>query len=540
MPTENDENSHEITVDNYSEGVSAFKGYRDAKQAADKETTSIALSGFEGITSNGAIIRIDLNYFSGMTVGEKRELMRFRNPSNMNTIMTVELEKASDHYSVNYTGFPPLVPFDGDEVLWFVIATDWDMSPRGTYIGFVPEGTVIGTGYTAQTVPSSIIPYCRNRYISGYTQSRIICEFNSGACGDLSDNTARVVVNNFSNVFTDRYGTISSDQAYYYKKDDADTIYTLSGTEMVPCGTFRLAYTDYIDFLVTDSRIDYARYSYNDKNFYTNATNISEHPPFFTFSNGVLTLWGFASDILTTANTVTITSLDGLTTRTVTKTNTTMNNINIQVLERAPSKDTYMKYLIQGPDYNVLADNPIDSEEFTYESSVLVCLDVANMKITFGDFRNNLLKDWTAGDWNGDGYNYSSYLISHPMNATETSSFTGRRITDLVHTKNLPYLITYFRRTETGELTTGELIYPSGCQGSILWDWRTSGVQGKWSSPTELYRPHKNTLFENGYIINKTNVRGLGRAYQIKLESDEAKQFILEGLVYDLKNDGRI
>lgn len=188
----------------------------------------------------------------------------------------------------------------------------------------------------------------------------------------------------------------------------------------------------------------------------------------------------------------------------------------------------------------ILADTPIDSEEFTYESSILLCLDVANMKVTFGDFRNNLLKDWTAGDWEGDGYVFDSYLISHPMNATQTSSFTGRRITDLVHTKNMPYLVTYFRRTETGETTEGNYIYPSQCQGSILWDWRTTGRMGKWSSPSELYRPYKNTIFDNGYIINKTNIRGLGRAYQVKLESVGGSQFILEGLVYDLKNDGRI
>ena len=196
--------------------------------------------------------------------------------------------------------------------------------------------------------------------------------------------------------------------------------------------------------------------------------------------------------------------------------------------------------VLDNEDKKILADNPIDSEAFTYESSILVCLDVANMKVTFGDFRNNLLKDWTAGDWNGDGYIFDSYLISHPMNSTSASQFTGRRITDLVHTKNMPYLVTYFRRTETGELTDGSYIYPSQCQGSILWDWRTSGREGKWSSPTDLYRPNKRTILDNGYIINKTNIRGLGRAYQVKLESVEGSQFILEGIVYDLKNDGRI
>ena len=208
--------------------------------------------------------------------------------------------------------------------------------------------------------------------------------------------------------------------------------------------------------------------------------------------------------------------------------------------DEADSGEALLEVLKEENGEKILADEPIDSEAFTYESSILLCLDVANMKVTFGDFRNNLLKDWTVGDWEGDGYVFDSYLISHPMNATQTSSFTGRRITDLVHTKNMPYLVTYFRRTETGETTEGNYIYPSQCQGSILWDWRTTGRMGKWSSPSELYRPYKNTIFDNGYIINKTNIRGLGRAYQVKLESVGGSQFILEGLVYDLKNDGRI
>ena len=206
----------------------------------------------------------------------------------------------------------------------------------------------------------------------------------------------------------------------------------------------------------------------------------------------------------------------------------------------AEGNDESFYEVIDEDDLKLLADNPIDSEEFTYESSILLCYDVQNGKVTFGDFRNNLIKDWTAGDWSGDGYVFDSYLISHPMNSASTSQFTGRRITDITHTKNLPYLITYFRRTETGELTTGDYVYPSECQGSILWDWRTSGRYGKWSSPTDLYRPYRKTLFDQGYVINKTNVRGLGRAYQVKLESVDSSQFILEGLVYDLKNDGRI
>lgn len=542
VPTDDDPNAYEITIDSQTEGISNFNGYRDASQAADKETVMIPLTTYPGATSKGAVIRIDFSYFDDMTVGETRELMRFRDYYNWNTLMTVELEKASDHYSVNYSGFASLIPFDGDEVAWFVIANDWRSSPYKTYMGFVPEGTVIGTGYTAEDVPNDIISHCRTRYLSGYTGDKIVCEFNSAACGDLSDYTAFVTIDNSTNSFTDRREAFTSDQAYYYVKSGEDTVYIAQGDEMVPFGTIRNTYANYIDCVKTDGGFpNYRVFKYNGVSYYTRENLLAEHPAFFTRVDGVLQLWGFGTDIATTS-TAEITSLDGLTTITATYDPYALSFLDpyIVVLERYPSIDTYKKYIISGDNYKVLADDPIDSEAFTYESSALVCLDVANQKITFGDFRNNLLKDWTAGDWNGDGYIFDSYLISHPMNSTSTSQFTGRRITDLTHSKNMPYLITYFRRTETGETTEGDYIYPSACQGSILWDWRTSGAQGKWSSPTDLYRPYKKTIFDNGYVINKTNIRGLGRAYQVKLESVEGSQFILEGLVYDMKNDGRI
>lgn len=191
--------------------------------------------------------------------------------------------------------------------------------------------------------------------------------------------------------------------------------------------------------------------------------------------------------------------------------------------------------------YKILAEDPVDSEEFTYESSALVCLDVASGKITFGDFRSNLLRDWIAGDFDGVGYIYDSYLISHPMNASGyTTGLNPQRANNIVFNKNMPYLISFFRRTERGITVDGDYLYPSKCHGSILWDWRTSGDNSKWDSPQELYRPSPRTIFSEGYISTKTNIRGIGRAYQVKLESVEDNQFIIEALCMDLMNDGRI
>lgn len=191
--------------------------------------------------------------------------------------------------------------------------------------------------------------------------------------------------------------------------------------------------------------------------------------------------------------------------------------------------------------YKILAEDPISSEEFSYESSTLLCFDVANGKVTFGDFRNNLLRDWTAGDFKGIGYHFDSYLISHPMNSTEYSRpLNPVRQNNIVHNKNMPYLLSYFRRTEVGKTIDGKYLYPSKCHGSILWDWRTSGEHGKWDSPQELYRPNKRTILSEGYVITKTNIRGIGRAFQVKLESVEDNQMIVEALCFDVMNDGRI
>lgn len=179
--------------------------------------------------------------------------------------------------------------------------------------------------------------------------------------------------------------------------------------------------------------------------------------------------------------------------------------------------------------YKILADTPLDTEEFTYESSILLCLDPSNSRVTFGDFRNNYMRDWAEGDITGDGYEFNSYMISHPINSQ-----------DFIRTKTMPYLISYFKRTETGATTTGQYLYPSHCQGSVRWDWRTDGINGKWDSPNELYRFRPRTLLSQGYVTNKTNIRGIGRAFQIKLEGIRDDNFIVEALGFNLCKDERI
>ena len=185
--------------------------------------------------------------------------------------------------------------------------------------------------------------------------------------------------------------------------------------------------------------------------------------------------------------------------------------------------------IVDNEGYKVLADNPLDTEEFTYESSILLCLDPTQAKVTFGDFRNNYMRDWAEGDATGPGYEYDSYMVSHPVN-----------MQDFVRNKTMPYLISYFKRTETGKDLTNQYIYGSNCIGSVRWDWRTDGVHGKWDSPNQLYRPDKRTILSEGYIITKTNVRGIGRAFQIRLQGVKDYNFVVEALGFNTQKDERI
>lgn len=370
--------------------------------------------------------------------------------------------------------------------------------------------------------------------------------------------------------YTNAYGYIdSNDNRYYLTKSYLAKnlpVYTINSNDLVSYSTIAKCYwirNPQTNELIrrtmvfpSDTTTTYYGYSVTQDDvtsiYYTTSLTAAENDPVYIVDeDGVINV----SDFVVSSCSATVLTFDDSGT-TVTCLRDSLNpqhDVTAPVMIWASrddsTYDTRVNPLIEAGKYyevvddegiKILADKPIESEEFTYESSILLCYDPVNMKVTFGDFRNNLLRDWTAGDFSGDGYMYDSYLISHPMNSSSYSSFTGKRQTNLVNYKNLPYLITYFRRTEVGPTTTGSYVYPSKCQGSILWDWRTSGDKGKWSNPTDLYRPHKDTIFENGFIINKTNIRGLGRSYQIKLESVDDNQFIIEGLVYDLKNDGRI
>lgn len=177
----------------------------------------------------------------------------------------------------------------------------------------------------------------------------------------------------------------------------------------------------------------------------------------------------------------------------------------------------------------ILAAAPADSEKSSYESMLYLCFDENNKKITFGILSNNNYVDWISGDIHGVGYTFPSYIVSHPIVAG-----------DSLRAKTVPYIITTFRRTEQGETLNKKYLYGSRCQGSVLWDWNVNGDNGKWDARQELYRPNKNTILSDKFIITKTRVYGSGRAMQVKLESVDNQNFIIENVGFDLFGDSRV
>lgn len=177
----------------------------------------------------------------------------------------------------------------------------------------------------------------------------------------------------------------------------------------------------------------------------------------------------------------------------------------------------------------VSVEEPLQTEKVLYSSVLYLIKDINQSSVTFGNFNNNQYRDWAKADQDGAGYDYESYLVSHPI-----------LINTEYQNKTVPYLLATFRRTEQGFDVLGNGIHPSACQGSIMWDWPENGNSGKWDAQQELYRYDRATILDGKMVSSKTRVYGSGRALQIRLSSVANKGFIIENVGLQAYVDGRI
>jgi hypothetical protein len=158
---------------------------------------------------------------------------------------------------------------------------------------------------------------------------------------------------------------------------------------------------------------------------------------------------------------------------------------------------------------------------------------VGDNNITFSVATNSSFTDWENYDiieYGGEGWSYDSYLL------------TGFDLQgDSVRYKQVPYIITHCKRTETAYELDGTNVvfdFPSSLRLQARWDWHDSGSGGKWSSTQQIYRNRRNyvpdeTTLEydpgNRLVSARSRLRGRGRALQLKFSSEEGKDFDLLG-----------
>ena len=184
-------------------------------------------------------------------------------------------------------------------------------------------------------------------------------------------------------------------------------------------------------------------------------------------------------------------------------------------------------------DYNILAgvDQVIDvssntvvesiSSTSTVNSDTKFFVRTADGYLTVANFTDRSFLDWGSAD-------YSSY-------AETAYDFSG----SAMFKKNVPYIVSYMRRTEQNFIPVGEgytADYPSSCILTVKWD--LSVDSSRWSTPSQLYRmvnyPTVNIddlTFSYPYdtIVARTKIRGKGRVLRMRFESETGKDLNLIG-----------
>lgn len=158
---------------------------------------------------------------------------------------------------------------------------------------------------------------------------------------------------------------------------------------------------------------------------------------------------------------------------------------------------------------------PTDIEPSTVEYIV-----TDNSQFRISQVRSGTFTDWYSID--NVGVTYDSYIEA------------GYEIfDDAMRKKNITYLFTYLTRTEKN-IVDGQPDYPSSCQLQVKWDWASSSLSNKWTTPIELYRPGRFLAdsADTGFsmVVTKNKVRGNGKAIQFRFGTSEAgKNFDLVG-----------
>ncbi len=184
-------------------------------------------------------------------------------------------------------------------------------------------------------------------------------------------------------------------------------------------------------------------------------------------------------------------------------------------------------------------DYPLVASAFAVDDAVIIDGKATNLKQLV------LVEDGTDVKWTFCEFNDRGFKDFEDFGfGVDPGSFIEpghRTFGDTMTYKQAPYVMCFFRRTETAHVLSGSdyvFDFPSSCFLKGKWDWSDLDSSGRWTSNIQAYRftrPYivdpMDLTFNYGHdvIVTKNKLRGRGRSLRIRYESEEGKDFRLLG-----------
>lgn len=140
--------------------------------------------------------------------------------------------------------------------------------------------------------------------------------------------------------------------------------------------------------------------------------------------------------------------------------------------------------------------------------------------LVFCEYNNPDFEDWA---FTGNAVDAEAFM--------ESNAFTGG---DMTLKKQVPYLSVAFAETEK-TLNPSGVDRESSCIGQFKWDFSHLARSNKWTREMQLYRKSRwfygETDIDNGFSLNivKTKVRGIGKAFSLRVKTEPKKDCHIYG-----------
>jgi len=148
-----------------------------------------------------------------------------------------------------------------------------------------------------------------------------------------------------------------------------------------------------------------------------------------------------------------------------------------------------------------------------------------DLTYTFGFYQNEDFADWYSLD--NAGVDAAGYILTGEITAGDGS-----------RQKQVPYITTYMRKTESFLNQEYEFDNPSSLTVQARWDFSDSASGNKWSKAFEAYRIRRHYIppgvgfpLDNGFylVVSKNKLRGRGRAFSLYMTTSPGKDCRLVG-----------